>query len=108
VADVKQMPSDSTRVKDSAPLPGPRGKQPPVNGEASVQSQQRTHTEPIGPRGATAFELEVPFSPEALDIIRQRYLQRYVDLLGNPHLQPGILADLFADLEALAKTRPQL
>ncbi len=56
----------------------------------------------------SVFEIEVPFSPEALDIIRERWLQRLIDVMGNPHLQPGVISDIFADLEALSKTRPKL
>ncbi len=83
---VKPSPS---RKLDSEPLPGPRGEQSPV-------------------QARSAFAIEVPFSPEALDIIRERWLQRLIDVMGNPHLQPGVISDIFADLEALSKTRPKL
>ena len=77
---------------------------------ANPQRQQRTHSQAEA-TGAPSerFEVMVALTPEVLDVARQRLQARYEAALCEAHRTgAGAISDLFADLQALANTRPKL
>lgn len=74
------------------------------------QRQQRTHlhTEANG-APSEPLEVMVGLTPEVLDVARARLQARYEAALCEAHrVGAGVIADLFADLQAVVNTRPKL
>lgn len=77
---------------------------------AKPQRQQHTHhhSDALG-APSDAEVVVVALSPEVLEVARQRLLDRYMQAIGESHRTGGgVIGDLYADLIALMKTRPQL